>query len=467
MKRLYLGILLTAIAVGASAQGLDRTYHKPEKAYRYRVYLTDKDVKNNYYSLKRPEQFLSPKALERRARYRIKVDEHDLPVSQIYLDYFRNNGFRVLHTSKWNNTVVVETTDSTRAHLLDEPKFVKGIRKIWESPDSVPISDMSKRKEWITAEGKADTIPGYYGYAQHQVEMLNVPKLHEAGYRGQGMTIAIIDGGFRNADCIPGLGKARIAGTRNFVRPDISVYEEQSHGMMVLSCIGANAPHSLVGTAPEATFYLLVSEDSESEQISEEDNWCAALEYADSIGADLVTSSLGYYAFDDSLDSYRYFELDGRTALISQSASLAASRGILLLNSAGNSGDEQWKKISVPADADHILTVGAVMPNGTNTVFSSLGNTADGRTKPDVTAQGEDVALYSVNGTVTTAAGTSFSTPLLCGGVACLWQQFRDKKPEEVIEAVRRSGNNANHPDNVYGYGIPDLWKAAQILQQD
>lgn len=465
MKQIYLWLLLPLIALSATAQDESITYRQPEKAYRYRVYLKDKDVKNNFYSLKHPERFLSKKALERRKRYNIKVDERDLPVSQIYLDYFRNKGFRVLHTSKWNNTAVVETKDSTQAYLLSEPKFVNRVRKIWESPDSVPVTDLSKRKEWIATV--ADTLPDYYGHAQHQVEMLGVPRLHDAGYRGQGMTIAIIDGGFLNADCVKGLQQARIVGTHNFVRPDVSVYEEQSHGLMVLSCIGANAPHSLVGTAPEASFYLLVSEDSESEQLSEEDSWCAALEYADSVGADLVTSSLGYNIYDNEQDTYRYYQLDGRTALISQSAALAASRGMLLLNSAGNSGDETWKKISVPADADHILTVGAVTPEGTNTNFSSVGNTADGRVKPDVAAQGDDVSVYSLNGVVTTAAGTSFSTPLLCGAVACLWQQFREKSPEEIIKAVRLSGNNASHPDNIYGYGIPDMWKAGQLLQQN
>lgn len=465
MKKICLCFLCALLVTAAAAQNIESAYRRPEKAYRYRVYLTDKDEKNNFYSLRRPEKFLSAKALERRKRFRIKVDEHDLPVSQIYLDYFRNQGFRVLHTSKWNNTVVVETADTTQVRLLYEPRFVSQVRKIWESPDSVPVTDLSKRTEWVAHV--CDTVADYYGYAQRQVEMLNVPQLHRAGYRGKGLTIAIIDGGFLNADCIDGLKSARILGTRNFVRPAQSVYEEQSHGLMVLSCIGANEPHTLVGTAPEAAFYLLVSEDSESEQLSEEDSWCAALEYADSVGADIVTSSLGYNIYDAPGDTYHYYELDGNTALISKSASMAASRGMLLLNSAGNSGDEPWKKISVPADADNILTVGAVTPEGTNANFSSVGYTADGRVKPDIVAQGESVALYSLNGTVVTADGTSFSTPLLCGGVACLWQAFPDKTPLQIIDAVRRSGNNAAHPDNIYGYGIPNLWEAAQILQQE
>ncbi len=197
----------------------------------------------------------------------------------------------------------------------------------------------------------------------------------------------------------------------------------------------------------------------------EEDNWCAAVEYADSLGVDMVTSSLGYHGFDHKCMSHKYYELDGKTALISRSASLAASRGLLLLNSAGNSGNDTWKKIGFPADATDILTVGAVNNLCVNARFSSIGNTADGRIKPDVMAQGVASALYEGNGDTGFANGTSFSTPILCGGVACLWQAFPEKKPTEIIRAVQLAGDNAEHPDNIFGYGIPNLWKAYELLK--
>lgn len=296
--------------------------------------------------------------------------------------------------------------------------------------------------------------------------MLGVDQMHQAGYKGKGVTIAVIDGGFLNTDLIQGLKGANILGTRNFAHPDRLIYDElMDHGMMVLSCIAANEPNSMVGTAPEASFYLIQSEDGESEQLIEEDNWCAAVEYADSLGCDMVTSSLGYFQFDHTFMNHTYAEQNGATALNSRSASLAASRGLLLLNSAGNSGNDAWKRINFPGDAKNMLTVGAVNASGVNAVFSSLGNTTDGRVKPDVMAIGEASSVYGPDGCVTKANGTSFSTPIMCGALVCLLQQFPNKRPEDIVRAVQQSGHNAAHPDNVFGYGIPNLLKAAEILK--
>lgn len=463
MKKIlfYLFFLGTA---HAAAQGDSLLPQQPASVslYRYRVSLTDK--KNNPYSVKRPADFLSGKAIDRRARLKLKVDEHDLPVTPAYLDGLREEGMRVVNCSKWNNTVVVETADTTAALALTGLPYVKSVRKVWVSPGNSVQPGGANRESIVT--NKLALTPRYYGASEPQVSMLNCQGLHEMGLRGEGVTIAVIDGGFYNADLLSGLAKCKVLGTRNFVRPGVSVYEEGEHGMNVLSCIAANTPYALVGTAPEAMFYLLVSEDVDSEQPVEEDNWCAAVEYADSVGADIITSSLGYTEFDDRFAAHRYYELDGRTSINSRSASLAASRGLLVLNSAGNSGRGRYKKISCPADATDILTVGAVDADGKNTVFSSLGNTADGRIKPDVMAMGEDSALLGTDGTVRKADGTSFSTPILCGAVACLWQAYPDRRPVDIMDAVRRAGNNAEHPDNVYGYGVPDMMKAFELLKK-
>lgn len=459
MRTMLFCMLLCAVS-GLRAEYVEPVYEKVPKTFRYRVCFADK--KGNACSLKRPQEFLSAKALERRRKYGIKVDEHDLPVTQSYLGHLREQGLRVLHVSKWNNTAVVETADSALVRRLPALPFVTAVRKVWESPDSVkrtPVYD--RRGDLLDA---LDTVGDYYGRARAQVGMIAADRLHEAGFRGEGITIAVIDGGFLNADCIGALKGCKVLGTRDFTGSGRSVYEAQQHGTMVLSCMAADIPHSLVGTAPGASYYLLQSEINEGESMVEEDNWCAAVEYADSLGCDIVTSSLGYYEFDDTLASHRYAELDGRTAINSRSASLAASRGLLVLNSAGNSGNSRWKKIGFPADAKDILTVGAVTYGRKNTLFSSLGNTADGRTKPDVMALGQDAWLLDFTGSMTTANGTSFSTPILCGGVACLLQACPDRRPEEIIEAVCRSGHNAATPDNVYGYGIPDLWKAYRAL---
>lgn len=463
MKRILFFLLFIG-AVRMAAQSNSALPQQPElpTLYRYRVYLTDK--KNNPYSVKKPSAFLSDKAIARRTRLKLKVDEYDLPVTPAYIDGLREQGMRIVNCSKWNNTVVVETADTTAALALEGLPYVSSVRKVWKgSYRTVPVN-ASNRESIVT--NKLDMYTNKYGAAEQQVKMLNCHSLHEMGLRGDGITIAVIDGGFYNADVLAGLAKCKVRGTRNFVHPGVSVYEEASHGMNVLSCIAANTPYSLVGTAPDAMFYLLVSEDGDTEQLVEEDNWCAAVEYADSVGVDIITSSLGYTNFDDKADSHRYYELDGRTSVNSRAASLAASRGLIVLNSAGNSGDDIYKKISCPADASDILTVGAVYADGRNTAFSSLGNTADGRIKPDVMAMGGASAVLHIDGTITKTNGTSFSTPILCGAVACLVQAFPDRRPVDIIDAVRRAGDNAAHPDNVFGYGVPDMMKAYELLKK-
>lgn len=464
-------LLFSIVTLGATAQNTNTewadsvAFRKIDKSYRYRIAFTDK--KDCGYSTRRPEAFLSPKAIERRRRYGLKVDKYDLPITPKYLKALTDLGLHIYNKSKWNNTAVIELSDTAILAEVRRLPFVKEVRCAWISPDSIPyLPLMPPRETFVT--NQCDTLTNTtYGHGLEQVDMLSADYLHKAGYRGAGITIAVIDGGFFNTDLIAGLSKARILGTRNFVRPGKSVYEElEAHGTMVLSCIAANAPYSLVGTAPEASFYLLQSEDSESEQLVEEDNWCAAVEYADSLGCDIVTSSLGYLTFDYPEMSHTYRELDGRTAINSRSASLAASRGILLLNSAGNSGNEAWKKIGFPADARDMLAVGAVNANRVNTTFSSVGNSADGRIKPDVMAMGGNAAVYLADGGVGMANGTSFSCPILCGATACLVQMFPRKRPTEIIRAIRMSGHNADHPDNIFGYGIPDMVEAANLLRK-
>lgn len=467
MKR-FLGLLVAALfpvlatAQAAPADGV--RYVKLPKTYRYRVSFTDK--KDCGYSVKRPEAFLSPKAIERRKRYGLKVDQHDLPLTRAYVDAVKKQGLRFINQSKWNNTAVFETPDTLRLKAVAALPFVKGVRRVWISPDSVAVEPALRRDTLITAT-KGDTLTSYYGHGDRQVTMLAADSLQRLGFRGEGVTIAVIDGGFFNADLVPGLKGVKVLGTRNFVHPGRSIFvDQQSHGMMVLSCIAANTPHELVGTAPAAAFYLIQSEDGNSEQLVEEDNWCAAVEYADSLGCDIITSSLGYYQFDHKEMNHTYRELDGLTALNSRSASLAASRGILLLNSAGNSGNDLWKKIGFPADGRDMLAVGAVSGNKLNTNFSSLGLSADGRIKPDVMAMGRASAVYDIDGRVTRVNGTSFSCPTMAGAAALLVQMFPKKRPVEIIRALHESGDNAAHPDNVFGYGIPDLVKAAALLKK-
>ncbi len=478
IKRILILLLLPLCAATAKAQGEEEAesendghYIKVERLYRFRLTLTDK--KGNGYSLSRPQDFLSAKAIARRGRYGLKVDERDLPLTPAYLGKLAAKGLKVCAKSKWNNTVVVETADSAKAAAAVAMPFVRESRCVWVGPDSVwatadgkPVSTTVKNRASLieSDSAAADTLPDFYGAGASQVRQLALQKLHERGLHGEGVTIAVLDGGFLNTDLVPGLRGAAILGTRNFVRPAESVYAEQRHGTMVLSTIAANTPHRFVGTAPAAKFYLLVSEDGESEQEVEEDYWVAALEYADSLGADIATSSLGYTTYDHAWMNRKYAALDGRSALVSRSAALAASRGMLVVNSAGNEGMDSWKKISAPADAADILTVGAVDCDGKNVPFSSIGNTADGRVKPDVMALGLEATVYRPDGTLDVANGTSFSCPIMCGAAACLVQAFPSARPETLIRVLQQSADNAAHPDNIYGYGIPDLEKAYKAL---
>ena len=288
--------------------------------------------------------------------------------------------------------------------------------------------------------------------------MLGAQKLHAEGFTGKGMTIAVMDAGFLNADLIPALRDINLVGYADLVCPQSkSIFAEMEHGEQVLSVIAVNVPHVYVGTAPDASFWLLRCEDEETEQPVEEDWWAAAAEYADSAGVDVINSSLGFHEYDNQQDSYRYWQQDGKTALISRTASMIAGKGMVFVNSCGNDGMSSWKKINFPADATDILAVGAVTSERRNAGFSSLGPTADGRVKPDVMAQGSPTAVVTERGTVSSSVGTSFAAPLITGLVACLWQKYPEKTALEIMQMVRECGDNASHPDNVFGYGVPDF----------
>lgn len=451
----------------AESRGINLSNKKLAKEFRYRLTLTDKN--NSPYSVDRPEEFLSSKSFERRRRMGLSVDEYDLPITPDYLKAIESTGARIFNFSKWNNTVQVslsDTTDGILARLRSLP-YVSEALLVYQAPDSVDLNDHTSRQSMIVNHlERCEDPDSVYGRSQRQADMLSLPALHRMGYRGEGMTIAVLDGGFFNVDLISAFNDVNILGTRNFARPGVNVYEEHSHGMMVLSCMAPNVEHCIVGTAPEASYYLFETEDTWFEYRGEEDNWCAALEYADSLGVDVVTSSLGYTRFEAPEARLEYRWLDGEHELNSHSASLAASRGILLCNSAGNEGDESWKKIGVPADAKDILTVGAVNAEGVNTPFSSIGFTADHRVKPDCMAQGGRTTVLDVSGNISSANGTSFSCPVMAGAVTCLVQAFPGARPVEIIDAIHHAGTRFDYPDEVFGYGIPNMFKAYEYLRE-
>lgn len=426
----------------------------------YRLYLRDKDLQHTPFSVNRPEQFLSARSIERRKRQGLPVDVTDLPIAPAYLDSVSRTGIEIVGQSKWNNTLLVKIHKEKELNKLNSLSFITKKWKVFSSPDSITERKRSSfRKELNSWE----SVPIHYGAAAEQLKSLGGQRIHERGFYGNGMMIAVFDGGFMNVDRIPALHGVKLAGLKDFVVPKSNnIFEEMEHGTMVLSTMAANAPNLYVGVAPEAQYVLVRCEDERTESLAEEDYWASAAEYADSLGVDVINSSLGYHDFDDVKTNHLYWEQDGETALISHTASMCADKGIICVNSAGNDGMGVWKKINFPADAKNILTVGSINEQGKNAAFSAVGPTADGRIKPDVMAYGSPTSVITGRGSIINDNGTSFSSPLIAGMTACLWQALPHKTAKQIIKLVKMAGNNQQHPDNIYGYGVPDFWKAYQ-----
>lgn len=424
MRKLISFLAIALLATGASAE---------QDTLKYRISLKDKAATE--YSLKKPEKYLSAKAIERRRKQNLPIDSTDLPVCRKYIDEIRKQGVKIVVTGKWDNFVTVSCNDTTLIDRIAALPFVLSTEKVWISPGAGKPSMATERDSVLNQPTiHPDSI---YGRAITQIQMSNGDKLHEAGFKGQGMTIAVIDAGFHNVDKITAMQNIRILGTKDFVNQQADIFAESSHGMSVLSCIGMNRPDIMTGTAPEASFWLLRSEDEYSEHLVEQDYWSAAVEFADSVGVDVINTSLGYYSFDDKSKNYKYRDLDGRHALMSRQASHIADKGMILVCSAGNSGAGSWKKITPPGDADNVLTVGAIDKRAVLATFSSVGNTADHRVKPDVVAVGVGSDVIRTDGNQGRANGTSFSSPIMCGMVTCLWQACPTLTAKEVIELVR------------------------------
>lgn len=427
----------------------------------YWVQFTDKA--HTPYSLSEPGAYLSPRALERRARQGIAIDSLDLPVDPAYIAQLLSSGdFQLLTVSKWFNAVTIRSTDTLALDSLGLLAFVHDVR-ITRDGKLRPARHPGK-----FAQEK--TYAQDYGDSFRQVEMMNGHLLHEAGgAKGQGMLIGVLDAGFRDADMLPGLADLRsrngILLTRDLVNPGGNVYNEHYHGRSVLSLMAGHVPGELEGTAPLAQYVLVRTENDATEYIVEEDNWVSGAELCDSIGCDVLNTSLGYTTFDDSTQDHTWADLNGLTSHMTLAADIATRKGMIPVNSAGNSGANPWHYISVPADAFDILAVGAVNSDRFHASFSSYGPAADGRVKPDVSAMGQAALGLNVVGTeVGPINGTSFSSPLVAGLVACLWQLHPDRTAHQVMDAVRRSASQYSGPDASLGYGIPDFWRAHLLL---
>ena len=437
----------------------------------YWVQFTDKN--NSPYSIDNPEAYLSQRALQRRANQGIGIDEYDLPVNPQYLQAVADCGAELINPSKWLNGVSVHVTNPTVIDAINALEFVAVVRNC---PNDLKAQERKER--WLADEMKPALVSrggakGFYGGAEDQVKQLNVHLLHDMGYDGTGVIIAVLDGGFQGAEetsCFDNMREeGRLLGVRDFVYGSNSVYTQSTHGTSCLSTMGAYDPNNMVGTAYKASYYLIHTEDGDSENIIEEYNWVSGAEYADSLGVDVCSTSLGYIDFDMSQWNHPFEHYDGHTAPMSIGAEIAASRGMICMNAAGNEYDGVCT-LGIPADAEHIITVGAVNASGVRADFSSVGPTYDGRIKPDVMAMGEGTYVASGYGNwwpYYNGNGTSFATPVLAGAVACLRQALPYATVQEMADAIRACGNRADNPDSKYGYGIPDFSQALELLHVD
>lgn len=433
----------------------------------YAVQLKDKQ--HSSFSKDRPTDFLSPQAITRKLRFGIAIDERDLPVSQHYLQQIETQCHcKVSYSSKWFNTAIIRGISDNTARSLSHLSFVKEVNRL----GAFSIQNEEKRNLDVELSELSET--GYtdemYGKGLRQIEMLNGQLLHELGYEGQGINIAVIDAGFFATDHLPVFQQLReenrIITTRNFAFENTEdVYNWSTHGTSVLSIMAANLQDSLIGTAPKANYYLFVSENVTIESQEEEYNWAAAVEVCDSLGIDIINSSLGYSTFDDETTNYTYADMDGNTTIITRAADIAASKGILVVNSAGNEGDDSWHYLTAPSDADSVLCIGAVDSLGMHAFFSGFGPSSDGRIKPNVSAMGQMTAYASTDSLIRRGNGTSFSSPVIAGMAACLWQAFPEKNNMEIFSTIEQSAHIFLNPNDELGYGIPNFWNAFTLLK--
>ena len=437
---------------------------------RYVIQFTNKS--NNTFTISNPSAYLSERALARRSKYAIAIDSSDLPVTQKYIDSVRLSGaITILNASKWLNSVTIQTSDAAALAKINSFPFVKSSKAVGArlyqgriKTDSTRAKEPSilHRENGITADHFD------YGASMAQVHIHNGEFLHNIGLHGENMVIGMLDAGYMNYLTVKAFDSARangqILGTWDFVARETSVNEDNQHGMECLSTIAANIPGQFVGTAPKASFYLFRSEDAGSENPIEEHNWVCAAERVDSAGGDLISSSLGYSQFDNPAFDHTYSDMNGNTTMAAIGADMAAKKGILVVNSAGNEGAGSWGKIITPADGDSVMAVGAVTASGVPASFTSRGPTSDGQVKPDVASIGVATVIQLPNNSIGTGNGTSFACPNMAGLTACLWQGFPEFNNIQIIDALRRAGSRATNPNDTIGFGIPDVRKATLLL---
>ncbi len=441
-----------------------------------RLIVQLKDKGGNSFSLSNPSQFLSAKALLRRSKYNIPLDSTDLPATQNYVNSIKAiSNVAVLSVSKWLNRVLIQTTDPAAISTIQAFPFVVSVSNsapkfIGQHPPKTKFDEHVQPLQPDAGKTSQVTSNTYnYGTNYNQVHIHEGEFLHNKGFNGSNMQITVLDAGFNNYKAVTAFDSIRmngqVLGERDYVDYDGSVSEDDTHGMYCLSTMAANWPGQMVGTAPKANFWLVRTENAPNEYPVEEHNWVVGAEFADSTGSDMISSSLGYTTFDNSIFDHTYNDFYKNTATSSQGAALAAKKGMIVMNSAGNEGNNSWHYLGFPADADSVCAVGAVNGQGIIAGFSSRGY--PGKIKPNIVSVGVSTIIAGQNNQPASGNGTSFSNPNVAGLIACLWEAFPALSNMQILNAVYRSANRYTTPDSSYGFGIPNFRVAYRIIRHD
>lgn len=419
---------------------------------RYMVFFEKRN--ESAYAATSPEEFLTPRALVRREREKMSVTIEDFPVDPKYLNRIDSAGGEIIHVTRWLNGALVQCDASLISVLGGLPGVIK-TELVARGPK--PTSTGGRiRGGGRSKDGHAGTL------TQAQLSMLGIDEMHAAGFRGEGISIAVFDSGFPGVNSTAPFvhlfsdGRIHTDVSYDFVHGTPNVFAHDDHGTRTFSILAAYEQDVFTGGAYKADFTLFITEDDLSEYKVEEYNWLFAAEKADSLGVDIISSSLGYYDFDDSSLNYSKSDIDGKTAVSTLAASMAAQRGILVVVSAGNEAFNSWGTITAPADAENILAVGGTTSSGKKYASSSPGPSADGRIKPDLAALGTGVSIITGSGNKTTGTGTSYSAPLVAGLAAGVWQKNPELTVTELIELIKSTASQFDQPDNLLGYGIPN-----------
>src|SRR6188768_3546779 len=433
---------------------------------RYIIKLRDKG--GSPFSLSTPTAYLSQRAIDRRTRYGIAIDSTDLPVTPSYITQIKNvSNVTVLNISKWHNSVSIQTSDPNAITTINGFSFVLSVAPIAARTQNNTTEKLTIADQPYPSSQRVTGITDFFNYGAGSLAEINLHKgqfLHNIGLRGQGMVIAILDGGFFNYTTLDAMDSIivnnQVLDTWDFYSQNATVSDDHPHGMQCLSTIAANIPGQFIGKAPKANFILYRTEDVNSEYPIEEFNMVCGMERADSAGTDVISASLGYSDFDDATFDHTYSQMNGNITIAANGADLAAKKGILFLTAAGNEGGNAWNYIVTPADGDSVLTIGAVNISGAVGSFSSYGPSSDGQVKPDVASIGVNAMVQSTSNTIAIGSGTSFACPNMAGLSSILWQAFPEVNNMRIARALREAGSIAATPNDRIGYGIPDL-KAA------